>query len=53
MNSKVGLVHILSKFEVDKTPETPMNIELDPKGFLVTPINAIPLKFKKLGTVAA
>lgn len=53
MNSKVGLCHILSKYEVDITPETPLHIQLEPKGFLVTPIAGIPLKFKKVGIPAA
>lgn len=53
MNSKVGLVHILSEFEVEKSEDTPIDLNLDPKGFLVTPVTGLHIKFKRLAIPAA
>ncbi|XP_067006628.2 cytochrome P450 6j1 [Anabrus simplex] len=48
MQTKVGLIHLLSHFEVSPGKNTPVPIELDPKSFLLSTKGDIQLCFKKI-----
>ncbi|XP_067006625.2 cytochrome P450 6j1 [Anabrus simplex] len=48
MQAKVGLVHILTHFEVSPCENTPIPLELDPKSFLLSAKGDLPLNFQPL-----
>nr|QZM07477.1 cytochrome P450 monooxygenase CYP345BA3 [Lasioderma serricorne] len=48
MNSKIGLVQILSKFEVLKNDKLKTPLQFEPRSFVLGVKGGIPLKFKKL-----
>ncbi|XP_044004560.1 probable cytochrome P450 6a14 [Aphidius gifuensis] len=47
MQTKVGIVKILEKYTVDICDKTDKNFEIDPHGFLLTPVNGVYLKLIK------
>jgi len=47
MQTKTGMVHILSHFEVALSKDTPVPIKLHPKPFLLQPLDDIYLVLKK------
>lgn len=48
LQSKLGIVHILSKYEVSVNKKTPIPVKLDPKAFLTSSIGGIYLDLKKI-----
>ncbi|CAH2004436.1 unnamed protein product, partial [Acanthoscelides obtectus] len=50
IGSKVGLIHILLNYEVQKTDNSPQVMEFSPKSFLLHSKVGLPMRFKKLNT---
>jgi hypothetical protein len=50
MQTKTGMVHVLSHFEVALWKDTPVPIKLHPKPFLLQPLEVIYLVLKKTST---
>ncbi|XP_069699332.1 cytochrome P450 6j1-like [Periplaneta americana] len=50
MQTKTGLIHILSRYEVAPCKDTPVPLVLDRKSFLVSTKEGIPLSLKKIKT---
>jgi hypothetical protein len=48
MGIKIGLVHILSNYEISPCAETPVTLSFDAKPFLLATEGEIPLCFKKI-----
>lgn len=48
MQMKIGMVHILSNFEMAPCKDTPVPLKLHPKPFLMQPLDEIPLSLKKM-----
>ncbi|XP_033338373.2 cytochrome P450 6k1 [Megalopta genalis] len=48
MQSKLGLVQLLSKYEVLPCEDTPIPLVLDTKGFTTTSLGGLPLRVRKL-----
>ncbi|KAK0073809.1 hypothetical protein PV325_009196 [Microctonus aethiopoides] len=46
--SKVGLIKILERFRVDVCEKTEIPYKINPRGFLLAPLNGIHLKFSKI-----
>lgn len=46
--TKLGLVHILSDFEVERTKETPVPIKFNTKSFILQSVVGLPMRFKKI-----
>ncbi|EFA12857.1 cytochrome P450-like protein [Tribolium castaneum] len=53
IGTKLGLIHILSEFEVEKSSDTPVPLEFEPKSFVLASKVGLPMKFKKVMTSAA
>lgn len=47
MQTKVGIVKIMSNYTVDVCDKTDKNFIINPRGFLLTPKNPVYLKIKK------
>ncbi|XP_051154138.1 cytochrome P450 6k1-like isoform X2 [Leptopilina boulardi] len=52
LQSKLGIIHIISKYEISINKKTPVPIELDPKAFLTSAIGGLHLNLKKITTAA-
>jgi len=50
---KLGLVHILSEYEIEKNADTPVPLVYETRTILLASKNGLPLKFKKLISEAA
>lgn len=50
MQTKTGLIHILSNYEVSPAKDTPIPLTFDPKPFLLTSLGTLPLNFTKIST---
>jgi hypothetical protein len=48
MQVKTGLCHILSRFEVAPSKQTPVHIVFEPKRFLLQTHGEIPLSFNRM-----
>jgi hypothetical protein len=48
MQTKAGLSHILSRFEVAPCKDTPLNVVYDRKSFVLSIDGEIPLSFKRI-----
>jgi hypothetical protein len=46
MQTKVGLVSLLSKYQFSVSKSTPVPLVLDPKSFLLAPIGGMCLKIR-------
>ncbi|KAJ8951057.1 hypothetical protein NQ318_003753 [Aromia moschata] len=46
--TKLGLVHIISQFTVESTPDTPQSLEFEPRCFLLKAKEELYLKFKDI-----
>nr|QLL22071.1 cytochrome P450 [Tribolium confusum] len=53
LGTKLGLIHILSEFEIEKTSETPVPLQFEPKSFVLASKIGLPMKFTKTVTSAA
>jgi hypothetical protein len=51
MQTKAGLIRILSQFEVLPTKDTPVPLKLHPKPFLMQSEGEIPLVFRKISAL--
>jgi cytochrome P450 family 6 len=47
MQTKVGLVSILSKYQLNVSKKTPVPLVLDPKTGILTPVGGMWLQIKK------
>jgi hypothetical protein len=47
MQTKVGLVSILSKYQLSVSKETTVPLVLDPKTFIISPVGGMWLQIKK------
>ncbi|KAJ9587972.1 hypothetical protein L9F63_018601, partial [Diploptera punctata] len=45
---KVGLVNVLSRFEVSPCEDTPKSLKLNPRAMILAPEGGIPLKFSRI-----
>ncbi len=45
ISTKIGIVTMLSKFNVEMTEGLPHKLDFDPKGFVLTPTVLLNLKF--------
>ena len=50
MAVKVGLVNVLSKFEVSPCKETPEVVHLNPRAMITAVKGGVPLKFSRIKT---
>ncbi|PSN51919.1 hypothetical protein C0J52_12805 [Blattella germanica] len=50
MQTKTGLIHILSRYEVSPCKETPIPLVLNKRSFMLSTKSGIPLNFKKIQT---
>ncbi|PSN51922.1 Cytochrome P450 6k1 [Blattella germanica] len=50
MQTKSGLIHILSRYEVSPCKDTPIPLILDKRSFLLSTTTGIPLTFKRIQT---
>ncbi|KAJ4432911.1 hypothetical protein ANN_15168, partial [Periplaneta americana] len=50
MQTKTGLIHLFSRYEVSPCKETPVPLVMNKKAFVVASVEAIPLTFKRLAT---
>ncbi|KAG5884499.1 hypothetical protein JTB14_034563 [Gonioctena quinquepunctata] len=48
LSTKLGLVHVLSKFEVEKCSETPCRVEFEPKSFVLQSKIGLSMRFKDI-----
>jgi hypothetical protein len=46
MQTKVGLVSLLSKYEISVSEKTPVPVVIDVKSFMLTPLGGMWLKIK-------
>jgi cytochrome P450 family 6 len=53
LGAKLGLVHILSEFEIEKSTDTPVPLEFEPKSLVLASKVGLPMKFRKSVTSAA
>jgi len=53
MGVKLGLAHVLSEFEIERSSDTPVPLEYETKSFLLFSKVGLPLKFKKIISDAA
>lgn len=53
MVTKIGLVRILSNFEVAKSDDTPIPVPFDSKSFILQSTVGLPIKFRKIASKAA
>lgn len=47
MSAKTGIVHILTRYEVEPSEETPIPLVFNTKGIVITTVGGVPLRFKK------
>jgi len=52
MQMKIGLISILSRYEVAPCKDTPTSLKLNPKPFLLQPQGNIHLMFNKIQAVS-
>ncbi|XP_043483753.1 cytochrome P450 6k1-like [Leptopilina heterotoma] len=52
LQSKLGIIHIISKYELSINKKTPVPIQIDPKAFLTSAVGGLHLDLKKITTVA-
>ncbi|KAJ8951051.1 hypothetical protein NQ318_003747 [Aromia moschata] len=48
LGAKLGLVHIISQFILERTPDTPVPLEFEPKCFTLQSKVGLPMKFKEI-----
>jgi hypothetical protein len=48
MQTKTGLINVLSRFEVAPCTDTPVPLKIDSKPFLLQSLGEIPLVFKRV-----
>ena len=53
LGTKLGLIHILSEFEVEKTHDTPEPLQFEAKSLVLASKVGLPMKFRKSFTSAA
>ncbi|KAJ8951062.1 hypothetical protein NQ318_003760 [Aromia moschata] len=46
LSTKLGLVHILSQFKVEKSADTPISMEFEAKSLTLASKGGLPMKFK-------
>ncbi|KAJ8951055.1 hypothetical protein NQ318_003751 [Aromia moschata] len=48
LGSKLGLAYIISHFIIERTPDTPVPVEFQPKAFVLQSKVGLPMKFKEI-----
>ncbi|RZC41682.1 p450 domain containing protein [Asbolus verrucosus] len=47
LGTKLGLIHILSEFELERSPDTPVQVKFEPKSLVLASDVGLPMRFKK------